>query len=79
MVLNASAPGNVAAPIHLPAWQKAFFSVFSGNGDRGGKAHFQAAFIFPRDKKFYGIALGKPPTFNSQYLTVDKERLKAIP
>ena len=49
MVLNASAPGNVAAPI-LPAWQKAFFSVFSGNGDRGGKAHFQAAFIFPRDK-----------------------------
>lgn len=50
MVLNASAPGNVAAPIHLPAWQKAFFSVFSGNGDRGGKAHFQAAFIFSRDK-----------------------------
>ena len=77
MVLNASAPGNVAAPIHLPAWQKAFFSVFSGNGDRGGKAHFQAAFSL--GKKFYGIALGKPPTFNSQYLTVDKERLKAIP
>lgn len=50
MVLNASAPGNVAAPIHLPAWQKAFFSVFSGNGARSGKAHFQAAFIFPRDK-----------------------------
>lgn len=47
MVLNASAPGNVAAPIHFPAWQKAFFSVFSGNGAKGGKAHFQAAFIFP--------------------------------